>query len=91
MTSGEQNTKNWVLEFDPAKPRRIDPLMGWVSSGDMSSQVKLRFDTREEAERYAERHGIAYVVENPKPRGKTIRPMGYGGNFAYNRRQGWTH
>ncbi|HEX5426479.1 MAG TPA: NADH dehydrogenase ubiquinone Fe-S protein 4, partial [Candidatus Acidoferrales bacterium] len=35
MQSGEARTKEWVLEFDPAEPRSIDPLMGWTSSGDM--------------------------------------------------------
>lgn len=91
MSSGEQNTKAWVLEFEPNTPRKIDPLMGWTSSSDTRSQVQLRFATFDEARRYAERHGIAYLVENPKPRAKTIRPMGYGGNYAHNRRQAWTH
>ncbi|MEM8597959.1 MAG: ETC complex I subunit [Pseudomonadota bacterium] len=91
MSSGEHNTKDWVLEFEPSQRRRIDPLMGWTSSGDMGAQVQLRFTTREEAERYAARHGLAYVVEDAKPRAKTIRPMGYGGNYAHNRRQAWTH
>ncbi|MEO0822447.1 MAG: ETC complex I subunit [Pseudomonadota bacterium] len=91
MTSGERNTKEWVLDYEPAAPRRIDPLMGWISSGDMQSQVRMRFETREEAVQYAERHGIAYLVEDPKPRGHTVRPMGYGGNYAHNRRQAWTH
>ncbi|MEL6480336.1 MAG: ETC complex I subunit [Pseudomonadota bacterium] len=91
MSSGEQNTKRWVLEFEPAAARSIDPLMGWVSSGDTRQQVQLRFESQEAAERYADRHGIAYIVEIPKPRAKNIRPMGYGGNYAYNRRQAWTH
>ncbi|MEM9764075.1 MAG: ETC complex I subunit [Pseudomonadota bacterium] len=91
MSSGEQNTKRWVLEFEPAAARSIDPLMGWVSSEDTRQQVQLRFESKEAAERYANRHGIAYSVEIPKPRAKNIRPMGYGGNYAYNRRQAWTH
>ncbi|MEO1317417.1 MAG: ETC complex I subunit [Pseudomonadota bacterium] len=91
MSSGEQNTKRWVLEFEPAAARSIDPLMGWVSSGDTRAQVQLRFETEEAAERYATRHGIAYVLEAPKTRAKNIRPMGYGGNYAHNRRQAWTH
>ncbi|MEL6197611.1 MAG: ETC complex I subunit [Pseudomonadota bacterium] len=91
MSSGERNTKTWVLEFEPAEPKRLDPLMGWISSGDTDGQVRLRFETKEAAVRYAEAHGLAYLVEEPKPRAKTIRPMGYGGNYAYNRRQAWTH
>ena len=45
MQSGEGRTKEWVLEFAPASPREIEPLMGWTSSGDMRQQVQLRFDT----------------------------------------------
>jgi NADH dehydrogenase len=91
MTSGELNTKQWVLEFEPEAPRRVDPLMGWTSSADMHQQVRLRFDTKDEAIDYAEREGIPYTLWEPKPRSKTIRPMGYGGNYAHNRRQAWTH
>ena len=62
MQSGPARTKEWVLEYEPEVPREIDPLMGWTSSRDMRSQVRLEFATREEAIAYAERHGIAYVV-----------------------------
>ena len=91
MTSGTANTRHWILEYVPAEPRKIDPLMGWTGSGDMTGQVRLRFGTREAAEDYARRHGIAYTLEQPKTRRPNIRPMGYGGNFAHNRRSPWTH
>ena len=54
-----QSKDDWLLEYEPEKPREIEPLMGWTSSADMRSQVKLRFDTKEEAIAYAERNGIA--------------------------------
>ena len=66
MQSGQAKDK-WVLEYEPEKPREIEPLMGWTSSADMKSQVKLRFDSKDEAIAYAERNGIAYRVEEPKP------------------------
>lgn len=91
MTSGEANTRSWVLEFEPAARKPIDPLMGWTGSSDMTSQVRLRFPTREAAVEYAVRHGIPHRIEEPKKRGKTIRPQGYGGNYAHNRRLAWTH
>ena len=91
MTSGEGNTRSWVLEFDPAEQKSIDPLMGWTGSSDMSSQVRLSFESRESAIDYATRNGIAYRVEDPKARAKTIRPMGYAGNYAHSRRISWTH
>jgi hypothetical protein len=48
MQSGEAKD-NWLLEYEPEKPREIEPLMGWTSSSDMRSQVKLKFDSKEEA------------------------------------------
>ncbi|MEM0942576.1 MAG: ETC complex I subunit [Pseudomonadota bacterium] len=91
MTSGQGNTKAWTLEFAPSEQKRVDPLMGWSGSGDMRRQVRLRFETLEAAKEYAQRHGIAYVVEQPKPRKPNVRPMGYASNFAHNRRGNWTH
>lgn len=91
MTSGQGNTRSWVLEHTPSEAKRIDPLMGWTGSSDMNRQVRLRFETREAAVEYAEKHGLAYTVEEPHKRGHNVRPMGYGGNFAHNRRGAWTH
>ena len=65
MQSGPASHRQWVLEFVPAQARWIDPLMGWTGSGDMNSQVRLSFPTREEAVAYAERHGIAHEVFEP--------------------------
>jgi hypothetical protein len=65
--------------------------MGWTSSGDTQSQVRLTFDSREAAEGYARERGIDYVVTDPKPRKPNIRPRGYGENFATDRKGVWTH
>jgi ETC complex I subunit conserved region len=89
MQSGEARTKEWVLEFEPAAPRDIDPLMGWTSSRDMQTQVRLEFDTKEEAISYATREGLAYTLTEPKPR-KPIRKS-YADNFRYGRTTNWTH
>ncbi len=91
MQSGTAKTKGWVLEFAPASAREVDPLMGWTSTTDTSTQVKLRFDSREEAQDYARANGIEVEVLEPQSRKPNIRPMGYGENFATNRRGAWTH
>src|SRR5215831_3489072 len=44
MQSGQANTKEWVMEFEPASARVSDPLMGWTVSTDMNGQVRLMFD-----------------------------------------------
>ncbi|MBV6487820.1 MAG: ETC complex I subunit [Pseudorhodoplanes sp.] len=89
MQSGAARTKEWVLDYEPAAARSVEPLMGWTSSTDMTSQVRLRFTTREEAVAYCERHGIAYQVAEPKDPAR--RPMAYSDNFAFQRRGQWTH
>ncbi len=87
--SGIAMTKLWVLEFDPAAPRQIDPLMGWTSSGDMKSQVRLNFATKEEAIAYAGKNGLSYRVEDRKPAPRKIQS--YSDNFKSTRHDQWTH
>jgi hypothetical protein len=84
-----QSKQDWTLEYEPDEPRSIDPLMGWTSSGDMKAQVKLKFDSKEEAIAYAERNGVAYRVEEPKPAKR--RTLSYSDNFAPNRVVPWSH
>lgn len=91
MQSGSAKTKAWVLEFAPAAARALDPLMGWTSSDDTQSQVRLGFETREAAEDYARAQGIPYDLTEPKLRKPVLRPRGYGENFATDRRGPWTH
>ena len=89
MQSGTAKTKDWVLDFDPEQPRAVEPLMGWTSSADMRQQVRLQFDSKEEAIAYCEREGIAYRVIEPKKTARRV--IAYADNFAYSRREGWTH
>ena len=91
MSSGTAKTKDWVLEFAPASARNVDPLMGWTSSSDTQSQVRLKFPSKEAAQDYAKENGIDAIVQEPKKRAANIRRGGYGENFATNRRGAWTH
>lgn len=89
MQSGVAKTKRWVLEHDLAEARRVEPLMGWTSSADTNQQVRLFFETREEAVDYAKRAGLAFRVEEPKT--KTPRTIAYSDNFRANAAEPWTH
>lgn len=91
MQSGMARTHHWVLEYPRKNARSIDPLMGWTSSGDTQSQVRLRFKTRQEAEAYARAHGLEFTVTEPHERAQNVRPRGYGENFASDRISPWTH
>jgi hypothetical protein len=89
MQSGRAKTKDWILDYEPEEPRVVESLMGWTGSGDMKSQLRLRFATKDEAVAYAERHGIPYqVFESPSVQRKGLS---YADNFAHNRRGAWTH
>lgn len=89
MQSGMAKTLEWVLEFEPASARQVDPLMGWTSSSDMDGEVRLTFGTSDEAVAYAQAHGIAFQLIEPQDRKKIIKA--YADNFAPGRKQPWTH
>ena len=65
MQSGKRNTKNWLIKFDTLNTG-IDPLMGWESSRDTMSEVKLEFSSKEEAINYAKKNNIDYYVVEPQ-------------------------
>jgi len=89
MQSGHAGTRRWVLEFEPQAAQRVEPLMGWTSSADTRSQLRLRFETKEEAIDYANKNGLMYVVDEP-PESQPV-PKAYADNFRYKRLFPWTH
>ncbi len=89
MQSGKAKTKEWVLEFEPQSARLPDPLMGWAQSRDMDGEVRLQFDTKEEAIAYAQAHGIAFRLIEPKTPKRVLKA--YADNFAFGRKIPWTH
>ena len=89
MQSGKSKTRLWQLEFAPSSARVSDPLMGWTQSTDMNGQVRLTFDTREEAVAYAQRHGIAFEILPDREPKRIVKS--YADNFAFSRKQPWTH
>ena len=89
MQSGAAKTKDWVLDYEPEEPCVVEPLMGWTSSGDMKQQLRLFFESKEEAVAYCERHGIVYQISEPREPAR--RTMAYADNFAFTRKDGWTH
>ena len=89
MQSGVAGVTDWVLEWEQTERRVQDPLMGWFGSADTEAQVRLRFDSREEAIAFAEKRGATYSVEILPPR--THKPKAYADNFIYKRREAWTH
>ena len=82
MQSGKGNTKNWLLQFDTLNTG-INPLMGWETSRDTMSEVKLKFASKEQAINYAKKNNIDYYVIEPQKR-KLIKKS-YTDNFLKNK------
>ena len=78
MQSGKRNTKKWILEFDTLNTG-VNPLMGWESSKDTMSEVKLEFSTKEEALNYVKKNNIEYYIVEPQK--QKIIKKSYTDNF----------
>ena len=78
MQSGKRNNQNWVLEFETLDTG-INTLMGWETSTDTLSEVKLEFDTKELAINFAKKNNLQYYVIDPQKR-KTVKKS-YADNF----------
>jgi hypothetical protein len=89
MQSGPGKTKLWLLEYDPQEPRTVEPLMGWTSTSETRQQVRLWFDTADEAIAFAERNGIDHRLFEPKEAGP--KTLSYSDNFKVSRIGQWTH
>ena len=79
MQSGIRKTKNWVLEYESLETG-ISPLMGWESTKDTLSEVKLEFTTKNQAISYAKKNNISYYVIDPQNR-KFVKKS-YADNFT---------
>ena len=79
MQSGVKKFDKWVIEFITEKPG-INPLMGWESSTDTSSELKLEFSSKDLAIEYAKKNKISYELIEPKIR-KIIKKS-YADNFT---------
>ena len=78
MQSGLGKTDKWILEFEVEDPS-INPLMGWESSSDTYSELKLEFSTKELAINYAKKKKINFELIEPKKR-KVVKKS-YADNF----------
>ena len=78
MQSGLGKSIKWILEFETIDPT-TNPLMGWESSSDTLSELKLEFSTKESAINYAKKKRIDYELIEPKKR--KIVKKSYADNF----------
>ena len=78
MQSGIGKTKRWILEYVDDSIS-INPLMGWESSSDTYTELKLEFTTKELAINYAKKNKINFEIIEPKQR--KIVKKSYADNF----------
>ena len=78
MQSGTGKTDKWILEFETKDPTN-NPLMGWESSSDTFTELKLEFSTKELAINYAKKNKIEFEIIEPKLR-KVVKKS-YADNF----------
>ena len=78
MQSGLGKSNKWVLEYETKDPTK-NPLMGWESSSDTFTEIKLTFNTKELAINYAKKKKIDFEIIEPKKR-KTVKKS-YADNF----------
>ena len=78
MQSGLAKNNKWILEFKTKNPTK-NPLMGWESSSDTYTELKLEFTTKELAINYAKKKKIDFEIIEPKSRKTVIKS--YADNF----------
>ena len=78
MQSGLAKTSKWIIEFITKDPTK-NPLMGWESSSDTLSELKLEFSSKELAINYAKKKKIEYEIIEPRKR--KIVKKSYADNF----------
>ena len=79
MQSGNKKYDKWTIEFITEKSG-INPLMGWESSTDTYSEVKLQFKSKDLAIEYAKKNNIIYEIIEPNI--KKINKKSYADNFT---------
>lgn len=83
MQSGRGNARDWIVEYEPQAAMKPDPVTGWTTSSDTGQQVRIGFETREEAIAFCTRTGIDYQVREPRER--SVKPKSYAANFRADR------
>ena len=78
MQSGLGKINKWILEFETKDPT-INPLMGWESSSDTLTELKMEFSSKELAINYAKKMKIDYEIIEPKKR--KVTKKSYADNF----------
>ena len=89
MQSGLRKTKKWLAEYISDLETEKDSLMGWNSSKDTKTQIKIFFETKQQAIKWAKKNNYQFFIEEPMI--KKINIKSYADNFDINKKEPWTH
>ena len=89
MQSGLGKTKLWLAEYISDSDNVKESLMGWNSSLDTKTQIRVFFETKEQAINWAKKNNYQYFVYEPQSR--KLKPKNYASNFDMNKKEPWTH
>lgn len=84
MQSGTNNIHHWEMDFEP-RQRWENQLMGWWSTGDPLSNLKVQFNSKEDAVSFCEKNGWNYYIQESHNE-KKYKPKSYGVNFSWNKK-----
>ena len=79
MQSGLAKNDKWILEFKTKDPTK-NPLMGWESSSDTYTELKLEFSSKDLAIEYAKKNNIDFEIIEPNKRKVILKS--YADNFT---------
>jgi len=81
MQSGKKNMQKWlILPIEEKKIRSVNPLTGWISAENITSQFRFEFSNKEDAIKFAQESMFDYVVEEPQ--NPIMKPKSYAANFT---------
>lgn len=79
MQAGKRQSSQWILEFEKQGQDYIEPVMSWLGSKDMGFQIRIKFDTKEQAIAFAKEREWHYHLISPQTR--KFHAKSYTNNF----------
>lgn len=83
MQSGTENTRLWQIQFEELE-RWENPCMGWGSSGDPVSSLKIKFTSKEQAIAFCEKNNWRWYTDKSQEKKRSKRS--YADNFSFRKR-----
>ncbi len=77
MQSASNGEDRWIVTYNKAEKKQVDPIMGWTSSSQVNSQMEMVFESLDEAKKYCNNKKVSYIVIKPQERKVNIHPYAH--------------